>query len=257
MSFPNLIYGEYGDEKVSGATKLHKLGTKMELPDGRIFRYARASATAIVTGKLYQGKAGEANTAQINDIAPADTDVGAREVVVTIAGTALVANVFDDGYLVVASSIGTGIGHAYKIAENNSCGAGGTTTLTLAGNDEVKVALESGTTTVGLRKNEYDEVLLTTADTVRVNVLAGVSAAAAAASAYCWIQRRGPAAVLTDNTTLIIGTPCTASTTVVGAVGGNSAATTNVADGLGDTAIGMVMSVSDQNEYSLIDLTLE
>ncbi len=263
MSFPNVIYGEYGDEKVSGLTKLHELGMKMELPDGRSFRYARAGGTAVVTGKLYQGKGEEANTSLSSaTIALAATvAVGARSVVLTIAGTALVADVFADGYLTIASSVGTGVGHAYKIASNNSCAIGGTTTLTLAGNDEIKVALEGGTTKVGIRKSPFDEVLLTTADTVSVNTFAGVSAASAAASAYCWMQRRGPAAVFVDATTIVVGQPVTASTTVAGAVA-NVAATT-VGDTrksrhiIGTNVSGGTSHVAASAEYALIDLEIE
>ncbi len=265
MSFPSTIYGEYGDEKVSGLTKVHALGQKMELPDGRIFRYARASATAVVAGQLYHGKAGEANTAQIISLAVAGTNaVGDRDVVVTMAGSALAANVFDDGYLFTASSIGTGIGHTYKIQSASSCAAGSTTTVTLEGNDELKVALNSSTT-VGLRKNQYDELLVNTADTVGTNTLAGVSAASAAASAYCWVQRRGPATVYTAAEVPIVGQPVIAATTLAGAVAGLSVilpantGTTGAATLPGKSlqVVGECMSVAASTEYSLIDLMLE
>jgi len=258
MAFPNILQLQYGDEKVTGLTKIYPLGQRAETPDGKAYRYARASATAIVAGKLYQGKAGEANTAQINDLAPAGTvSAGDRTLDVTIAGTALGSDVFNDGTLFVASSVGTGIGHTYKVKSASSAAAGSTSTVTLEGNEQITVALESGTTTVGLRKNKYDEVLLSTANTVRVNALAGVSAASAAASAYVWLQTRGEAAVFTDNTTLIIGLPCTASTTVAGAVGGNSAATTLNSNAIGYTKVGQVVSVAGSAEYSLIDLSIE
>jgi len=274
MAFPSTIYGEYGDEKVSttaggdanNAGKFHALGQKMELPDGRVFRYARASATAIVAGKLYHGKAGEANTAQIMSLAVAGTNaVGDTDIVVTIpAGTALGANVFDDGYLFTASSIGTGIGHVYRIESASSCAAGSTTTVKLKGNETVHVA-PNASTTVGLRKNPYDELLLNTANTVGTNTLAGVSAASAAASAYCWIQRRGPAAVYTAAEVPVIGQPVIAATTLAGAVAGLSAiipantGTVGAATLPGKSlqTVGMCMSVAGSTEYSLIDLMLE
>ena len=56
MSYPNVIYGDYGDEKVAQSTKIGNLplGQLMVLPDGRKFRHAQASATALVAGDLYQ-----------------------------------------------------------------------------------------------------------------------------------------------------------------------------------------------------------
>ncbi len=35
------IWGDYGDEKVTGTTKLHPYGTRMVLPDGRVYYYGQ------------------------------------------------------------------------------------------------------------------------------------------------------------------------------------------------------------------------
>ncbi|MAH50462.1 hypothetical protein CMI37_31865 [Candidatus Pacearchaeota archaeon] len=262
-SFPNKIYGDYGDEKVVGSTKLHELGHAMELPDGRTFRYARAGGTALVPGKLYQGKGEEANTslAKAAVVPSSSVAINSRKPVVTIAGTALAADVFADGYLTVSSSVGTGVGHTYKIASNNSCAAGSTTTLTLAGNDKLAVALEAGTTRVALRKSPYDEVILTTANTVFTNAIAGVAAASAAASDYVWLQRTGECAVFVDATTLVIGQPVKASTTVAGAVGPiSNTASTDVGKSkytIGQYIGGGTSGVSASAEYALTNLKLE
>ena len=55
MSFPNVIYGDYGDEKVAQSTKIGSLplGQLMILPDGRAFRHTRAhTAQAMTAGYL-------------------------------------------------------------------------------------------------------------------------------------------------------------------------------------------------------------
>ena len=262
MSFPTVVYGSYGDEKVTSTTKIGglPLGTEMRLLDGREYSHSRVGASALVAGKLYQGKAGEANTIYIKNVGLAATAaVAATSISITSAGTALGANVYDDGYLFAASSIGTGIGYLYKVKSAATTAAGSTSVVTLEPGDDVVVAMEGGTTKVGMRKNEYDSVLLTTADTIGVNTLAGVACATAAASAYCWLQRRGPAAVFGDNSTLIVGTPVIASSTVAGAVG-------TFATGAADTAgvryarnmqlVGIVMSVAASAEFSLINLKL-
>lgn len=263
MAFPSVVYGSFGDEKVTSTSKIGglPLGQVMELPDGRLFRHSRVGTTSLVAGKLYQGKAGEANTIFIKNVALAATAaVAATSVSITVAGTALGANVYDDGYLVTASSIGTGIGYLYKVKSAATTAAGSTSVVSLADGDTVKVALAGGTTTVGMRKNEFDSVLLTTADTVGVNTPAGVACATAAASAYVWLQRRGPVAGFTDNSTLIIGTPVIASSTVAGAFATYptaSADTAGVRYGRNARLVGEVMSVAASAEFSMIFLTLD
>ena len=45
------IWGDYGDEKVTGTTQLHPYGTRMVLPDGRVFYYGQTDG-AITAGKF-------------------------------------------------------------------------------------------------------------------------------------------------------------------------------------------------------------
>ena len=56
MSFPNTVYGSYGDQYTSQTTKIDglPLGTKMELPDGKIFRHCKAGGTTLSVSKLVQ-----------------------------------------------------------------------------------------------------------------------------------------------------------------------------------------------------------
>ena len=260
MAFPPTVYGDYGDEKVTSTSKMGGLpiGMVMELPDGRRYAHFRVGGTALVAGRLYQGKAGEANTIFIKSVVPNAAVVGATSVVLTMAGTALGANVYDDGYLIIASSIGTGTGYLYKVKSAATAASTETSAVSLAENDKIAVAL-NGSTTVGLRKNQFDSVLLTTADTIGVNTPVGVSCATAAASAYGWLQTDGPAAVLTDNSTLIVGTPVIASSTVAGAVGTFATAaadTAGVRYARNMRLIGEVMSVAASAEFSMINLKL-
>ena len=262
-AFVQVVYGDYGDEKVTSTSKIGGLpvGARMALPDGRLFAHSRVGTTALVAGKLYGGKAGEANTIFIKNVSLAATGaIGATTLSLTMAGTALGANVYDGGYLITASSIGTGIGYLYKVKTAATAASTENSTVQLEPNDKLKVAVGGGTTTVGMRKNEYDSVLLTTADTVGVNTLAGVACATAAASAYVWLQRRGPAAVFGDNSTLIVGTPVIASSSVAGAVATfatASADTAGVRYARNMKLVGVVMSVAASAEFSMIDLQLE
>lgn len=258
MAFPSVVYGNYGDEKVTSTSKIGglPLGTEMQLPDGRKFHHIKNGGVALVAGKLYQGPDVEANTILHKSLlVPNSATVGATQVLVTMAGTILSADVFAEGYLVTSSSIGTGIGYTYKIkSQTAATAATDTITVKLDQSDAVKVALEAGTTKVGMRKSPYDGALLTTGNTVGVNTLLGVACATAAASTFAWLQRRGLVGVFTDNTTPVIGLPVMASSTVAGAIG--LAAGTVVAS-VGWAPIGICVSPAASAQFTLVDLTLE
>ena len=218
MGYPNIIYGDYGDEKVTSTAKIGglPLGIRMVLPDGREFVHARASATALVAGSSYQQAAIPADTAMAKALAVNAAAIGATTLNITAGGTtAFTVDQFADGYVVVASSVGTGMGHTYKVKANNSAAVSASAKFTLYENDAIKVAFNASTL-VGLRANEFDQVLLTTANTVATGIPAGIPPVAVAASAYCWLQRKGPAAWASAGTVLIAGLPVLASTAVAG-----------------------------------------
>lgn len=218
MGFSNKIYGDYGDEKVSDTAKINglPLGIRMVLPDGREFVHGRASATALVAGSSYQQAAVPADTAMVKALVVNAAAIGDTTLSITAGGTtAFTVDQFADGYVAVASSVGTGIGHLYKVKTNNSAATGAAATFTLYPNDKIKVALNASSL-VGVRANEYDGVLLTTANTVATGIPAGIAPVAVAASSYCWLQRKGAAAWASAGTVLIAGLPVLASTAVAG-----------------------------------------
>ena len=264
-SLPNKLFGDYGDEKVAQSTKIGSLplGIRMVLPDGREYVHAKAGASALVAGCLYEGAAGEANTTFIKSLAVSAASAAATSVVVTkAAGTTLVADVYADGYIFF--SAGSSSGSVYKVKSHTGVAstAAGTVTVSFTENDKLAEGLAAGTTTAGMRKNLYDSVVITTNDTVSVNALAGVPPRDVTEAYYCWLQKKGYAACLTDNTTLIVGVPVTASSTVAGAIGVENitlagtawAATALVHKGI--HSIGYCVSVAASAEYSLIDLDL-
>ncbi len=265
MSYPNIQYLKPGDEKKTTTQKNEgmKLGGKGILPDGREFRYCRASATALVAGKLYQQAggllAGDADYAAILAVAAAAAS-GQCTVTVTLGATTAcgTVNLFADGYMAVASSAGSGNGYVYAIKSCNTAAAGSTLTLTLEPTDPLKVALVAGTNTVGLRENPYAALTLTTADTIGLGKLAGVTPAAIAASKYGWIQTKGAVMCLGDGT-LIVGEPVCVSN-VAGAV---EVIPPAAADTIGTRVvkqmvkIGYCMNVAASAAYSLIDLQLD
>jgi hypothetical protein len=264
MGFPAVHWGSFGEEKTASSTKINgfPLGIKMVMPDGREFVHARAGGTALVAGKLYQAATSVislADTMYAKSLVCSTTAVGATTVTITTGGTtAVTLNAFADGFLATAGTVGTGIGLNYKIKSNNSAASGSTScAITLYETDAIKVALEGGTTKVGVIENKYNGVELSVASTVGAPNL-GVAACSAAASSYVWLQTKGEASVFVGGTVLLQRSPCVCSTAVAGAVVPIVVAATSA---LLDTkesfdVIGIGLTNSATAGFSVVDLRL-
>ena len=200
MSFPNRIYGDFGAEKVTNTTKKRSLGTILELPDGREFKYALNGGSEITSGKLASSAVMIGNHDM--DLTTATTAVGANSVTVTLGGTAATNDQYADGYLY--TNDGTSEGHVYRIASNPAADSSATLEVTLASNDEIKTALTTGDTLSGLVVNPYSGVVVS--PTSITNRTLGVTATTIAANAYGFVQTKGLASVLVSGT-VVAGEP--------------------------------------------------
>jgi len=217
------IWGDYGDEKVTSTTADLGLtiGTRMILPDGRVFRYA-----------FSDGAAGAGTGVQSSiALANADTDiavttsaaVGDKSVVITF-GTSPDTDVAEDyyanGYLFVndSGSSGAGEGHVYRIRTHAAADVSASPPITihLQDGDPIAEALTAGQSQVGLVANPYMHVIPTPAGAQTARCV-GYAAAEVADDSYFWAQTWGEAALLTDGT-LIIFRPVRVSDGVAGAV---------------------------------------
>ena len=263
MAFPTYIYGYPGDEKNASTAEINgiPLGQRMII-DEREFRLAKLGAAAAVAGNVYKGAilAVADTMLSYGMVLSGTVAVGATSATIVTSGTtAFTANQFKDGYLCIASSTGTGIGYAYKIKANNSAAAGSTNcTVTLYDTDPIKVALAGATTRVALVPNQYRAIIVTTADTVMGSKIVGVACATAAASAYIWVQTKGPAAVQTGATALVAGHPVTCSTVTAGVVGPAPIAnTTLLTNGKQLTIIGYGLTEAVAVGFAMVNLTLD
>ena len=199
MSFPNRIYGDFGSEKVTNTTKKRALGTILELPDGREFKYALNGGSAISSGKLASSAAMIGNHDM--DLTTAAASVGDTSITVTLGGTAATKDQYADGY--IYTNDGTGQGQIYRIASNPAADSSATLAVTLASNDAVSVALDS-TTESGLAVNPYSGIVVS--PTSVTNRTLGVTATDIAANAYGFVQTKGLASVLVSGT-VVAGEP--------------------------------------------------
>src|SRR3989304_4811771 len=131
----------------------HKLGELYIDPFGRKFRYVQAGASALVTGNLLQEAAEVTNFRSM--VVQAAVAIGDTMIPVTLGGTAVTANQFEQGQLVVESS--TGIGQLFRIIRHD-VQTSTTGTCKFYVDRPVKIALTTSSQ-ITVRKNAYDGVI--------------------------------------------------------------------------------------------------
>ena len=184
------IWGNYGDEKATGETKLHALSTRMVLPDGRVYYYGQTDG-AQTAGAICQSAVGVAN----HDMALATNtaSAGDKSVTVTVGGTAATEDQYKDGFLYVND--GTGEGHIYKIRQHDAINSSGSGSINLYDGDAIATGFAAATI-VGLAKNPYKDFIVF--PTTGTGHPVGVAATDFDDDDYGWLQTWGPAAVLCD-----------------------------------------------------------
>jgi len=269
MSFPNVIYGDYGDEKVAQSTEIGNLpfGQLMVLPDGSKFRHAQAgSAVALSAGVLVSCSAGLADHGAVaasgliaSSVATYNT-VKATAVHVTSASVAVTKDYYAGGLLNVQDD--TGEGHVYRIKSNKSAAVSSDVEITLEPTDRLITAFNPGVTTVGLRRNPYKEMILHNQGTIIAPPM-GATPVAVSASFYFWCQRSGPVSLRTGATTVVDGAPVHAASATAGSVTvpPTTADTTTVVAAynlqIRNTPIGHALETVTATEQVLVNLGLE
>ena len=210
------IWGDWGDEKITSTTADVGLviGTRMILPDGRVFRYAFSNGAA-GAGTGVQSSAAVAN--HDSDLAvSAAAAVGATSASITLGATAdtdVTADQYANGYLFVNDVDGEG--HVYRIRQHDAIGSGGTGTINLEGGDTIAEALTTSSQ-VGLVANPYMHVIPSPGG-AQTGRTVGFAPAEVADNSYFWAQTWGESALLADGT-LVIFRPVRMSDGTAGAV---------------------------------------
>jgi len=175
----------------SNADPQHKLGEKYVDKWGRTFRYVQAGAVDLVTGNLIQEAAEDTNYRSM--VVQAASAAGSTTIAVTLGGTAVTANQFESGDLLVESS--TGIGQVFKIV-SHSVQTSTTGTCTFQVDRPVETALTTSSQ-VSVRKSSYDDVIQSPVTTQTGRVL-GVAIFIIVTTEYGWIQSGGDCGILMD-----------------------------------------------------------
>lgn len=188
------------------ATQKEELGTLRVLADGRMFRYAKAGASALAAGKMGIAPAIAADVT--NEACASAHAIGdyVVEETITAAVAAYAENFFQGGFLQVNDA--TGEGHQYKIQSSTAVAISGTS-IALTLEDPIRVALVAATSEFTLAQSPWQGV---TESTTEESLPVGVAPVAVTAAYYYWAQTHGPALVLVAGTPAV-GTMMTLSAT--------------------------------------------
>ena len=193
-------WGDFGDEKVESSTQTHPLGTKLILPDGRIYYYALNSSAAITTGgAIVDGIA--AVGAHDMDLVSVAASAGAITFTTTTSLT-VTENQYKDGYLYFND--GPGQGEVYSIRSNTAVSSAAGLSITVEDDGGLATALTTASL-FGLMYSPYKDVKIVDGNGTMTTGVLGITTIPVTASYYCWLQTSGPAAVLMGAQVGIVG----------------------------------------------------
>ena len=200
MAFPNTVYLSYGMEKAQTSGQKHKLGTRAETPDGRVFYYAKEDGTAIGTAGLIVDNVAVVAAHDMDVPTTAAHSVGDTTISIEVPTTDLTANQYKDGYMVVND--GPGEGEVYRIKSHPAHDASDDNTVifTIEDEDGIRTALTTASLW-GIFYNQYSAIKIIDGDGTPTTGPLGVTTAPVTASYYCWLQTSGIASVLVSGTT--------------------------------------------------------
>ena len=188
-----IVWADFGAEKKETASAEHALGTKMVLPDGRTFYYAKNSSAAITSGgMIVDGIAAVA--AHDMDVPPtAAQSVGDNTVSLEVPTTDLTKDQYKDGYLIFNDADGEG--EVYRIVSHPAHDASDDATVIITIEDEGLQTAITTSTEAQLIYNPYTNVKLIDGDGTMTTGPLGVTTIPVTASYYCWLQTSGIASV--------------------------------------------------------------
>lgn len=191
-------------------------GSRWDLSDGReVILVSASSATTVASGKLYQDAAiiaDHTNIAVTAFTAYSNNGNVPAKVTVTLGATAVTANQYAGGFVVVNDNVGEG--QTLRIASHPAAAL--STSLVITLEDGPNTALTTASE-VSLIPAHGANVIIS--PTTATNVSAGIALYPIAASAYGFLVSKGLVSCLADATAPANGAPITPSVATAGAIG--------------------------------------
>lgn len=224
-SAPFGLFGVNGGVTSNDTSLATLTGASFTSSDGRRFTIVQNGASALVSGVLVQSPASIG--ANHTGLTVATAAIGATQITVTLGGTAVTANQYQGGFVVI--SAGTGIGQTLKIASHPAqSSTSGTVVLTLE--DPLSVATAVADSKASLTLPQYGGANGTNVATHGVIVapttltgrvigatISPIPASSTTVPTYGFIQTSGAVGVLNQGGTAI-GLDVMPSASVAGAV---------------------------------------
>lgn len=224
-SAPFNLFGVNGGLTSNDPSLATLCGVTFDSADGRRFAIVQVGGTAIASGKLVQSPASIG--ANHTGLTVATAAIGATQITVTLGGTAVTANQYAGGYVVI--SAGTGIGQTLRIQSHPAqATTSGTVVLTLE--DPLSVATSVSDSKASLTLPQYGSAngaaITTSGVVVCPTTLTGrvigatiypLAASSSTVPSYGFIQTKGACGVVNDANTAI-GLDVMPSTNTAGSV---------------------------------------
>lgn len=193
MKYPNKIFGNHPDVLIVGGneTQAFPLGQVMELPDGRLFRYALNGGAPTVANNLYQSEVPIAH--YITQTATA-ASVDDTTVTFTPGATACAENAYAEGTIMAETA--TSLGHIYPVKSNTASAGSVAMVFTLADGTAVRVAITTSHKLTCI-KNPYAAIIIH--DSAPTAPPVGIPPVVVGLANYCWIQTHGICQILADS----------------------------------------------------------
>ena len=193
-------------------TKKERIGALRILSDGRKFRYGKAGAANLSSGKM--GVAAQVAADVTNETAIAAA-IGVKVLELTITSATYAEDYFKGGYLQINDEAGEG--YQYPIESSTAVAAGTAISITLE--EGVKVAL----TTSSEFTLVHSPWMATVESATDENIPVGIPVVAVTAAYYYWAQTGGVAICLASGseavgTRMVLGTTAGSVTAMSGSV---------------------------------------
>lgn len=227
------------DLRVTTTTKTETLGAVGATADGRVYRYAKAGASALDPGKLTVNA--DLDTNVVNKTVARTYAAGVTSIIVDAAGT-VVADAYADGYLTISDATGEGI--TYRVNGNTGVTGAGEITVSLASPTQTALTIDVSEYT--LTKNLWDSVVISATD--QADMATGIPNVSVAAGSYFWCQTRGACAAWADEA-VTRGLALTIGTGTAGAV--------EALDAAGEAQIGVASEALVDTEYRQVFLQID
>lgn len=211
MAFPSTLELNYGMEKEVTTGKFRTLGTRGVTPDGRVFWYSRAGATALANGVCVCAKGQEANDVHSVNLTPSTVigdwsatapspgiPVGSATIGV-IWTSAHSSAEYVDGYMTIETSPGMGTYRVVGDPDSATSGAG--SVIRLHPDDTIVQEILTTVTKLAFHANPHSSVIVvpaTPSAAAITGIVLGVTPVEVPLDNYFWLQSAGVAHVRYD-----------------------------------------------------------